>query len=95
MNQLYRVAIQYRNDNGFIEYDPVSKQLSIILEDAAKRCEVEQFLSKEQEINSPQHTIEDFTRKVLKPTASLENLKLALTGLWQKTGVHVDWSRPA
>jgi hypothetical protein len=26
--------------------------------------------------------------------ASVENLKIALTRLWEATQVHVDWSRP-
>lgn len=95
MEDLYRVAVHYENDNGFIEYDPGSKQLNVILAAEAKKREVEQFLTAEHEINAPVHTIQDFKKCLVKPVDSLQNLKLALTRLWQATGVHVDWSRPA
>lgn len=95
MEQLYRVAVHYKNDNGFIEYEPVSRKLHVLLQDEVKRCEVENFLTTEHWINAPQNTIKDFTSRLVRPTESLSNLELGLTRLWQNTGVHVDWSRPA
>lgn len=94
MEQLYRVAVHYKNDNGFIEYDPASRKLNVLLQEEATRNEVEKFLTTEHWINAPQNTIKDFARRLVCPVESLSNLKLGLTRLWQNTGVHVDWSRP-
>ena len=37
---------------------------------------------------------DDFTPKTVDPQADEESFKLAITRLWNKTKVHVDWSRP-
>jgi len=94
MEQLYRVAIHYQNDNGYIEYHLASKQVKVMLEDAAKQSEVEAFLNTEHEISAPQYSLCDFKNYVIKPVNSLADLKLGLTRLWGNTGVYVDWSRP-
>lgn len=95
LENLYRVAVHYKNDNGFVEYQPDTKELKVILVNEAKRAEVEQFLTTEHTVNAPVNTIRDFEKYPFRPVESLSDLKLGLTRLWQKTGVHVDWSRPA
>ncbi|MEG6584266.1 hypothetical protein [Dendrosporobacter sp. 1207_IL3150] len=94
MGQLFRVAVQYKNDNGFIEYDTDTKEINVILKDESKRSEVEKYLTTEHVINAPQNTLLDFKKCLITPVNNVEDLKLALTRLWQTTGVHVDWSRP-
>lgn len=94
MNDLFQVAIHYDRDNGFIEYDCVSKQIKVQLEDEAKRREVEAYLSTTQIIRAAQHTLVDFTEWQAVPNEDVRTLQLALARLWETTGVHVDWSRP-
>lgn len=94
MSNLFQVAIHYDSDNGFIEYDCDSKQIKVQLEDAAKRREVEDYLSTPQVIRAAQHTLVDFTEWRAVPNADVRTLQLALARLWVTTGVHVDWSRP-
>ena len=36
-----------------------------------------------------------YERLTVKPLESLDNLKLALTRMWEAIDVQVDWSRPA
>jgi len=94
MNNLFQVAIHYDNDNGFIEYDCASKTIKVQLEDAAKRQEVEAYLSTTQVIRAAQHTLVDFMEWQAKPNEDVRTLQLTLARLWVTTGVHVDWSRP-
>ncbi|SDF64320.1 hypothetical protein [Sporolituus thermophilus] len=94
MSEIYRVAIHHANDNGYIEYDPATKTIKVILADDGKRRQVEAFLSTKHVIRMAQKTLRDFKDAVAVPTESVEQLKLALTRLWEHTGVYVDWSRP-
>ena len=42
----------------------------------------------------PHETLMDFTKETVTPLADRESFELALTRLWNETGVQVDWSRP-
>ena len=94
MSQIFRVAVHYDNDNGFIEYDASTRQVKVQLADAGKRREAEAFFQSKQILRAAQHTLMDFIEQPGMPTDSLDNFKLALGHLWQATEVHVDWSRP-
>jgi len=39
--------------------------------------------------------LDTYERLTVKPLESLDNLKLALTRMWEAIDVQVDWSRPA
>lgn len=94
MTEMFRVAIHFRNDNGYIEYDPNTKQIKVLLADEGKRQEVEKYLAAEHFIRSANKTLVDFQPAKTIPYENVEQLKLALTRLWENTGVLVDWSRP-
>lgn len=94
MGEVYRVAIHHDNDCGYIEYDIETRLAKVVLTDAAKRRAVEAFLQSKQALREAQGTLRDFRDLTAVPTESLAALKLALTQLWQQTGVFVDWSRP-
>lgn len=94
MADLFRVAVHYDNDNGYIEYDSVNNKMKVALVDEAKRHEAEEFLSRPHVIGVPQNTIRDFKDETIEPLKDVRSFKLALTRLWENTGVHVDWSRP-
>lgn len=94
MGEIYRVAIHYDNDCGYIEYDIDTKKVKVMLADAVTRKTVEAFLHSEHLLREAQRTLLDFREKTAVPTESLAALKLSLTGLWRQTGVLVDWSRP-
>lgn len=94
MGETYRVAIHHDSDCGYIEYNPATKEVKVVLGDAAKRREVEAFLNNRHALREAQKGLRDFRDLSAVPTESLAVLKLALTRLWQKTGVLVDWSRP-
>lgn len=94
MNEVFRVAIHHRNDNGYIEYDLTTKKMNVVLADETKRQEVEKYLASEHTIRTAQKTLIDFEAAKTIPGESIEKFKLALTRLWENTGVLVDWSRP-
>ncbi|HWR41024.1 MAG TPA: hypothetical protein VN611_16150 [Patescibacteria group bacterium] len=94
MGELYRVAIHYDNDCGFVEYDTAEKQLRVLLDHEEKRRETEAYLMQRHTIRKAGQRLLDFSEVDILPVDNLEDLKLALTRLWQKTGVYVDWSRP-
>jgi hypothetical protein len=94
MGEVYRVAIHHDNDCGYIEYDPDTKKVRVVLDDAVKRRAVESFLQSNHIIRVAQRTLRDFREFTVAPNQDLGTLKLVLTRLWQDTGVLVDWSRP-
>ncbi|MBR3622094.1 MAG: hypothetical protein IKN43_01955 [Selenomonadaceae bacterium] len=90
----YSVAISYGKDLGVIEYDGETKSADVIFANDEGKKLVEDYLNKIHEINVPHETLMDFTAEKIDPLENEENLKLALTRLWNSTKVHVDWSRP-
>ncbi|WP_110954921.1 hypothetical protein [Anaerosinus massiliensis] len=94
MENIYRVAIHYNEDNGYIEYAKEEKAAKVVLETVDKKEQVESYLAQTHEINVPNETILDFSKRMVNPLNSLEEFKLSLTRLWGITGVYVDWSRP-
>lgn len=95
MADLYRVAIHYGNDNGFIEYDPSSKAVKVDLANEAKRRDIEAYLAKEHTISVAQSNILEFKDEKVVPTQDVASFKTALTRMWGAIEVYVDWSRPA
>ncbi len=94
MENIFSVAIQYREILGYIEYDAAAKSMNVVLEDAAGKAAAEKFMQETHEIRVPHETLLDFTTETIQPLADLASFKLGLTRLWENTDVHVDWSRP-
>ena len=94
MEQFFRVAIHYDNDLGYIEYGETSRKIKVVLNNSAKKTEVENFLGKRQVIRVTQNGLRDFVESTVQPAESLAALKYVLTNLWKNTEVYVDWSRP-
>lgn len=94
MKEKFSVAISYDGSLGYVEYDDAQKKIIVVLGDEEGRRKAEDFLTKVHEIKIPHETLLDFTAERINPQADVESLKIALTRLWEATGVHVDWSRP-
>lgn len=95
MADVYRVAVHYGNDNGFIEYNLSSKTIAVELANEAKRREAEEYLAKEHIIAVAQADIRDFKDEKIIPSQDVKSFQLALTRIWEAIDLHVDWSRPA
>lgn len=95
MQNIYQVAIHYEKSFGRIEYNPETKTANVVLDNQAKREQVEQYLQQSRSMLHAKATLREFERLEVQPLASLEAFKLALTKLWENTEVYVDWSRPA
>ena len=94
MNENFSVAISYGESLGYVEYDNATNKVIVVLGDEDGRRKAENFLSTVHEIKIPHETLLDFTAEKINPQADVESLKIALTRMWESTGVHVDWSRP-
>lgn len=91
----FKVIVHYEDDYGYIEYDPTSKQATVVLPNEPKRRLAEEYLTSSQTIQLAEGTtLLEFQLKTFIPTDSLELFKQALTRMWEKTEVYVDWSRP-
>ena len=94
MTENFSVAISYGENLGYVEFDEETKKVIVVLADEDGKRKAEKFLSEIHEIKIPHETLLDFTAEQINPQADAESLKIALTRLWENTGVHVDWSRP-
>lgn len=90
----FSVAISYNNALGWIDYDADAHKAEVHLDDAKGKELTEAYLSTTHQITIPHQTLMDFTHETIDPLADEDSFKLALTRLWNKTQVHVDWSRP-
>ncbi|EGO63962.1 hypothetical protein [Acetonema longum] len=90
----FQVAIHHNLDYGYIEYDLPSKTAKVVLHNPAKGEAVETFLKTKLRLQVPGKSVQNFVPRELCPLDTLEDLTLALTRLWEHTGVFVDWSRP-
>ena len=91
---MYRVAISYGNDLGYVGFNEASHTLSVVLPNKEKREAAEAFLAQQHTLKLPQESLSDFVEATLQASESKENFQRVLGYLWQATGVHVDWSRP-
>ena len=91
---MYSVAISYGDVLGWIDYDAAARAATVNLADEKGRAAVEDFLAAAHEVEVPHETLMDFTKESITPLADKESFTLALTRLWNETGVQVDWSRP-
>jgi len=94
LTENFSVAISYGENLGYVEFDEATKKVIVVLGDEEGKRKAEKFLSEVHEIKIPHETLLDFTAEKIDPKADAESLKIALTRLWENTGVHVDWSRP-
>jgi hypothetical protein len=94
VSDTYSVAISYGDVLGWIDYDAASRSATVNLADEKGRAAVDHFLAQAHEVEVPHETLMDFTKENVTPLADRESFELALTRLWNETGVQVDWSRP-
>lgn len=91
----FAVTLNYQCHYGCVEYNEETKTASVKLAVSEAKAAVEKFLSEPLTLDVPQgETIRDFVTKTLEPLADLASFKVALTRLWGKTGVRVEWSMP-
>ena len=91
---MYRVAISFGNDLGYVEFNEASHALSVVLPNEEKRQATEAFLAQQHTLKLPPESLTEFVEVTLLASESKENFQRILGYLWQATGVHVDWSRP-
>lgn len=92
--QKFTVALQYGEDSvGYLTYDENQKVATVVLPDTEWVDKVQQYLHTEQTINNATG-LSTYEEVKLMPLESLNNLKLALTRLWEITDVQVGWTRP-
>jgi hypothetical protein len=94
-DRIYKVVVHFDAEYGQIEYDTHEKTIRVLINDQDKRQSVEKYLSEPHVMDSADGSdLRTFHSKNVKALEDLASMKLALTRLWQHTGVYVDWSRP-
>ncbi|WP_298703548.1 hypothetical protein [uncultured Veillonella sp.] len=94
MTNVAYYAIHYGVDEkGYIAYNKETHDVEVVLPDETWQQKVWSYLHTEQEIEKATG-IDTYDTVRIAPLESLENLKLALTLMWGRTDVQVDWSRP-
>ncbi|PQL20300.1 hypothetical protein VEHSUH05_04335 [Veillonella denticariosi JCM 15641] len=92
---IFRVAIHYgNNSNGVLSYDTDTKTVAVDLPEQEWVNKVLAYLNEEHAIENATG-LDTYELLNVRPLDSLENLKLALTRMWEAIDVQVDWSRPA
>ena len=87
----YAVTLNYNCHYGYVEYNEVTLPEAV----AEAKAAVEKYLATPLSLDVPQgDTIRDFATITLEPLSSKEAFQVALTRLWGKTGVRVEWSMP-
>lgn len=94
LQENFKVAVQYNDEIGYVEYEQASKTIKVVFENAATHQIIESYLAAEHHIRVPGEGLLDFKEVTIRPAESVDNMKTVLTRMWEKTGVHVDWSRP-
>lgn len=91
---MYYVSIHYgTNQCGYLGYHTETKELEVKLPEAEWETKVRQYLQETRVIKNATG-LNTYDSMEVAPLSSLENLKLALTRMWEAIGVQVDWSRP-
>ena len=93
----YAVTLNYNCHYGYVEYNEADKTAVVTLPEAVAEAKaaVEKYLVTPLSLDVPQgDTIRDFATITLEPLSSMEAFQVALTRLWGKTGVRVEWSMP-
>ena len=93
----YAVTLNYNCHYGYVEYNEADKTAVVTLPEAVAEAKaaVEKYLATPLSLDVPQgDTIRDFATITLEPLSSKEAFQVALTRLWGKTGVRVEWSMP-
>ena len=96
MNQsIHKFVVHFAAEYGQVEYDANKKTFRVLIDNQAKKQSVENYLSQSHQIHQADgDDLQTFHTKTVVPTENLESFKMALTRLWQHTGIYVDWSRP-
>ena len=91
----YAVTLNYNCHYGYVEYNEADKTAVVTLPEAVAEAKaaVEKYLATPLSLDVPQgDTIRDFATITLEPLSSKEAFQVALTRLWGKTGVRVEWN---
>lgn len=94
MEKNFSVAISYKDDLGYVEYDAAEKKINVVLDNDEGKKKTEDFLSQTHVVAIPHETLLDFTEEKINPISDVKSFQIVMTRLWEATGVHVDWSRP-
>ena len=62
---MYRVAISFGNDLGYVEFNEGSHAISVVLPNEEKRHATEAFLAQQHTLKLPQESLSDFVEVTL------------------------------
>ncbi|MDY3983720.1 MAG: hypothetical protein SOY70_07015 [Veillonellaceae bacterium] len=97
MSQVAYFAIHYNENHedtcGYIAYNPDTKEALVSLDGDSWNKKVTEYLHTPFTMQRATG-LESYEAQEIEPLRSMTDLKLALTLMWEKIRVYVDWSRP-
>lgn len=89
-----RVAIHHEEQYGWVDYDPISKEVMVTHPNELVSNTVRHYLKQDREMTFPANNeqIGNRIQRVITPLDSASNLEMALVEMFHATGVHVNWS---
>lgn len=87
-------AIHHTSDErGYITYDTDTKAYEVVFDFPELKERVVAYLTHEQAVENATG-LDTYETVHVDPLSSLANLKLALTRMWERNGIIVDWGVP-
>ncbi len=97
MSETYNVTFNIDEKYGYIAYNETTKAIKVHFADPDFCERIETWLAQEHEINTPDQGIgtANFSNKKYLAKNSKQDFQTVLTRIWEKQGLHIDWSFPA
>ena len=91
----FAVTLNYHGNYGYVEYDSENKKAEIVLGVAEAKAKVEKFLNEKLTLDVQEgDTVRQFVTKTLDPLENLDNFKICLTRLCDRSGVRFPSRTP-
>lgn len=96
MPEKYKVTFNIDTKYGYIEFDDADGSIEVVYPDAEVAGKIKQWLAQPHDINTPDPDgpLDKFSVKTYNADKGKEELKIVLTRIWERMGVHIDWSFP-
>lgn len=89
-----KITISHGGKYGSIEFDPITKNVTIDFADANVKNSITNYFHQEHLINTPNQSATQFSDKKYRALESSDSFHVVMSRMWEHIGVHVDWSIP-
>lgn len=91
MNHLFQISIQWKDSFGTLTYSEDEQKVSVFFPLKDYLSKIEEFFSHPVTVRE-MVTLREYRHIEVNPLDSLKHFKMALSELYNQTGIRVDWS---